>query len=164
MTRERSLRRSMNERVIAGVCGGLAAYLKIDPVVVRVIFVLLMVFGGGGLLAYIILWIVVPEDQPWKTTFSQPQPNVGAEDTAASNNTATSEANAPEKEVFAEAEFVPGKRSNGQLITGLILIGLGIIFLAAALLPRFSVGDFWPVLIIVLGFIILRPALKKKSL
>lgn len=154
----------MNERVIAGVCGGLGAYLRIDPVVVRVIFVLLLVFGGGGLLVYIILWIVVPEDQPWLTTFSPPQPNVGDEDPAAMGNSTTFEANATEKEVYAEPEIVARKRSNGQLITGLVLISLGIIFLAAALLPHFNVGDFWPVLIIVLGFIILRPALKKKSI
>ena len=57
------LYRSRKDRKIAGVCGGLAEYFNIDPVIVRVIAVLLLLPGGApGLLAYIILWIVVPEN------------------------------------------------------------------------------------------------------
>lgn len=58
---KRRLYRSPDQRVIAGVCGGLGAYFKIDPVVVRILFVLLFFVNGVGLLAYIILWIAVPK-------------------------------------------------------------------------------------------------------
>lgn len=52
--------RSKNNKVIAGVCGGIAEYFKIDPVIVRLIWVL-MVFGYGfGVLAYLIAWLVIP--------------------------------------------------------------------------------------------------------
>jgi phage shock protein C len=51
------------DRMIAGVCGGLAKYFDIDPTIVRVLFVVTIFIGGGGILAYIILWIVVPEEQ-----------------------------------------------------------------------------------------------------
>lgn len=55
--------------MIAGVCGGLAEYFNIDPVIVRVIAVLLLLPGGlPGLVPYIILWIIVPEDPRTKTT------------------------------------------------------------------------------------------------
>lgn len=60
MTKVKKLYRSKKDRMIAGVCGGFAEYFQIDPVVVRLIAVL-MLFWGGGFLAYLILWAVVPE-------------------------------------------------------------------------------------------------------
>lgn len=57
----RKLYRSRIDRVFGGVCGGLADYFGIDVSLVRLAFVLLFLLGGHGLLAYIILWIVVPE-------------------------------------------------------------------------------------------------------
>lgn len=56
------LYRSKKDHMIAGVCGGLAEYFKIDPVIVRLIAVLLLLPGGlPGLLPYIVFWVVVPE-------------------------------------------------------------------------------------------------------
>jgi phage shock protein C len=46
--------------MIAGVCGGVAEYFNIDPTLVRLAFVLVFLAGGAALLAYIIMWIVVP--------------------------------------------------------------------------------------------------------
>jgi phage shock protein C len=54
------LYRSRKERMIAGVCGGLAEYYGIDPTWVRLLFVLLFFLGGSALLIYIIMWLVVP--------------------------------------------------------------------------------------------------------
>jgi phage shock protein PspC (stress-responsive transcriptional regulator) len=55
--------RSRTDKKIAGVCGGLANYLDIDPAIVRVIFVMLLLPGGlPGFLPYVILWIAVPEE------------------------------------------------------------------------------------------------------
>jgi phage shock protein PspC (stress-responsive transcriptional regulator) len=53
--------RDPDNRIIGGVCGGLGAYLNIDPVIIRVILCILFFMFGVGLLVYIILWIVVPE-------------------------------------------------------------------------------------------------------
>lgn len=55
------LRRSKKERIIAGVCGGLAEYYKIDVSLVRIAFVLAFVFAGIGLLPYLVLWLIMPE-------------------------------------------------------------------------------------------------------
>ena len=52
--------RSITDKKIAGVCGGLAEYFDVDPTVIRLVWVLLFFFGGTGGLAYIILWIVLP--------------------------------------------------------------------------------------------------------
>lgn len=57
----RRLMRSRDDSVIGGVAGGLGAYLGIDPVIVRLVFVVLALVGGGGVLAYVIAWIVIPE-------------------------------------------------------------------------------------------------------
>jgi phage shock protein C len=57
----KKLYRSTNDKMIAGVCGGLGQYLGLDSTIVRLIFVLLALAGGPGLLAYLILWLVVPE-------------------------------------------------------------------------------------------------------
>lgn len=57
------LTRSKKERRIAGVCGGLAEYFDVDPVLVRVLTVLLAFISmGGAVVAYILLWIIVPEN------------------------------------------------------------------------------------------------------
>jgi phage shock protein C len=60
----RVLRRSREDRVIFGVAGGLARYLGVDTVVVRIAFVLLAVFGGSGILLYLVGLLVMPEERP----------------------------------------------------------------------------------------------------
>ena len=54
------LRRS-NDRIIAGVCGGIAEYFNVDPVIVRLLFVLSVIFAGFPIIVYPILWLVMPE-------------------------------------------------------------------------------------------------------
>lgn len=54
--------RSRKNRVIAGICGGLAEYFDIDPIIVRLIALILVLSAGAGLIAYIIAWIAVPEE------------------------------------------------------------------------------------------------------
>ncbi len=56
------LMRSRTDRKIAGVCAGFAEYFDIDVTVVRVVWLIVALFGGGGILAYIIAWIVMPEE------------------------------------------------------------------------------------------------------
>ena len=59
---EKRLMRSRNDRMLAGVAGGLAEHLNMDPTLIRLIFVVLTLAGGPGLLIYLILWIVMPEE------------------------------------------------------------------------------------------------------
>ncbi len=58
----RKLYRSRKNRKMAGVCGGLAEYLNVDPTLIRVLFVLLTVMGGAGAVIYLAMWIFVPEE------------------------------------------------------------------------------------------------------
>ncbi len=52
--------RSRKDSKIAGVCGGIAEYFKVDPTIIRLLAVLTVFFGGGGIVAYIIAWIIIP--------------------------------------------------------------------------------------------------------
>lgn len=58
---EKRLYRSRTERKLAGVCGGLAEYFNIDPTIVRLGWVIAIFCAGGGLLAYLIAMIIIPE-------------------------------------------------------------------------------------------------------
>ncbi|BCY09415.1 PspC domain-containing protein [Actinoplanes sp. L3-i22] len=58
----RTLRRSRSDRVIGGVCAGLGRYFDVDPVLLRIVAVALALASGAGALAYVIAWIVVPDD------------------------------------------------------------------------------------------------------
>lgn len=59
-TTQPRLFRSASDKVIAGVCGGLAQYFNIDPALVRLAFVVFALAGGASVLLYIVLWIAVP--------------------------------------------------------------------------------------------------------
>jgi len=56
----RPLLRSRKHKVIAGVCGGFAEHFNLDVALVRVIWLLIALFGGGGIIAYLVCWIVIP--------------------------------------------------------------------------------------------------------
>ncbi|VVB70295.1 PspC domain protein [uncultured archaeon] len=55
--------RSEKNRKIAGVCGGIAEYFDIDPILIRLLTLILVLSAGGGLIAYIIAWMVIPKEQ-----------------------------------------------------------------------------------------------------
>jgi len=57
----KKLYRNPDDVIIAGVCSGLAAYFGIDPIIIRVLFIVTIFFGGTGIIAYLILWVVMPE-------------------------------------------------------------------------------------------------------
>ncbi len=69
----KKLYRSRTDKMVSGVCGGLGKYLAIDPTLIRLLFVLITVLGGSGVLVYLIMMIVMPEE-PTET------PNVPPED------------------------------------------------------------------------------------
>jgi len=137
--------RNTTDRKIAGVAGGLAEYFMMDPMLVRLIFVVLAMVGGGGVLIYVILWIVTPEkpfelSQPVNQTSSDYQPKTEEPDFSAESQKAETPA----------AQACPPKR-RGSLIGGLVLITLGALFLADEFFPAINFGDLWPVILIVIG-------------
>lgn len=61
-TSYRRLFRSEKDRMLAGVCGGIADFLRVDPSIIRLLWVLFTLAGGSGVLVYIILWIILPNE------------------------------------------------------------------------------------------------------
>lgn len=57
------LKRSISDKMLAGVCGGLADYFEIDATIIRLLFVLALLIGGTGILAYLIMWLIVPKEE-----------------------------------------------------------------------------------------------------
>ena len=135
--------RNTFDKKIAGVASGLADYFDIDPLLVRLIFVILAFAGGGGLLIYIILWIVTPE-RPFElnqtqnnSTMQNQQPSYGDQK--------------PPEQPQQQKPDHPVQKNRGNLIGGLVLITLGILFLADEFIPNINFGDLWPVILIVIG-------------
>jgi phage shock protein C len=61
MSNEKRLCRSSSQRMLAGVCGGVAEYLGWDVTIVRVVWIILTLAGGSGVLLYVILWLAMPQ-------------------------------------------------------------------------------------------------------
>ena len=70
-TETQKLYRSRDDRMIGGVCGGLGEFFGIDPTWMRLLFVLLTIFGGSGVLVYLVMLLIVPEE-PLDVTSSSP--------------------------------------------------------------------------------------------
>jgi phage shock protein C len=68
MSQIKRLYRSRTDRQVAGVCGGIADYFNIDPTIVRILWVIFAIAGGPGLIVYIILAIVIPEEPEFVQT------------------------------------------------------------------------------------------------
>ncbi len=151
------LYRSVTDRKIAGVAGGLAEYFSMDPLLVRLIFVLLAFAYGTSILIYLVLWIVTPE-KPFDFARMASQPSADPPQPAQPSNPA---------ETPKTTDPFPPKKSNkkGSLIGGLILITLGTLFLVDEFIPNIDFGDLWPVILIVIGAGILINAFtgKKKN-
>ena len=57
------LYRSKKNKIIAGVCAGIGEYFEVDPVLIRLLWIVFTLMGGAGILAYVIAWIIIPEEK-----------------------------------------------------------------------------------------------------
>ena len=62
MAKIKKLYRSKKDKIIGGVCGGIGKYLKTDPTLIRLLCIFAILLWGAGLFAYIIAWIIIPEE------------------------------------------------------------------------------------------------------
>lgn len=157
----KKLYRSNTDKMIGGVSGGIAEYFEIDPTIVRILFVLAVFFGGGGLIAYIILWIIVPEKPYVFPGTQQTQYENQSEFTQSKQESETKGANSePIKDQFDYATFQQKQKSNTGSVAGIVLVVIGALFLLNNFIPRFNFGDFWPFILIAIGIGLLLNAKK----
>ncbi len=198
------LYRSRRDRMLAGVAGGLAEMWDADPSLVRIVWALLVIFTGGiALVVYIVMAIVVPEEDDGAGAWSQwptpPQPPLstpsapgaagepqapGVESAAAAAAaSATAAAGAPitaaspppvwtppyssrDQARAARREARAARRGasnyNGGAIIGVILVGLGIFFLAREWLPQLDFDWFGPLILVGVGVVLLVSAMRRR--
>ncbi len=148
----KKLYRSRQNRMLGGVCGGIAEYFNIDPVIVRVVAVAFFFMGGSALLAYVIGLIIIP-NEPFDLRASEKQPATpGA-------------APAP-----APAAALASSNAGLPLVLGIVLIFIGVVFLLHNI-PffnpfywrawHFARNFFWPSLLIAFGVYIIARGSKK---
>lgn len=143
-----TLHRSRQDHLLFGVCGGLGEYFAIDPVLVRLLFVLSTLAGGSGILAYIILAIVLPEEGAAAIRGR----------VALRTNLEQLQASATELGADLSAPSAGGHSwTRGQELAGFVLMALGLLFLAGNFgwLGWFNWALFWPVVLILIGVAIL---------
>ena len=156
---DKRLNRSQSDRMIAGVCGGLGEYLAVDPVWIRLFFVLLLFATGIGFWAYLILWIIVPNEGR----------TVGAPGETVQANVQEMADRARE---FGESiqRGLQGDRSPSEAgpTSGPIIVGLAFVLLGAfLLLNQFNLFGLlrwdvlWPSLIVLAGVALLISRLKE---
>lgn len=144
--------RSRRTRVIAGVAGGLAQYFNIDPVIIRILFVVLTIMHGMGPVIYIILWIAVPEE-PFAQAYGINPDNAASTD----GSTEAKFENINIDGIPVE----PKKTGSGRIIAGSILILIGGIFFFERFIPSFDFADIFPFIFIVAGAALLLNSVKK---
>jgi phage shock protein PspC (stress-responsive transcriptional regulator) len=145
---EKRLYRSRKWRVFGGVAGGLAEYFGLDPILMRVIFVIITLINGIGILLYIILWIVIPEI-PFEIAYQvKPEDQPLKEGTSDSIN--------PNVEVKSNGK--------GRIFVGAALIIIGILFFFERFIPSFNFEDFFPALLIIIGLALIWNSAKKRGI
>lgn len=153
---EKRLFRSRKNRIIFGVCGGLGEYFKIDPVIIRIIAVLLLIPGFfPAIIAYLIMAIIIPEEG---TVVNNPSE-------AVKQNLTEIKGTAEKLGQEIQQVFTPGQKPDIQpatrpaqnralLLIGAIIIAIGIIILLATVLGWLW-RYLWPLCLIVAGLLII---------
>ncbi len=136
---QKQLYRSRKHRIFGGVAGGLAEYFELDPVLMRVIFVIVALISGLGFLLYIILWIVIPEE-PIELTYNINKEEADAEDIQ---------------------ESYPQSSGKGRTVLGILLIIIGSLLLAEQYIAAFDFEDLLPIALVVIGIFLIWNSTRK---
>ena len=129
--RPRRLERSREDRVIAGVCGGLGEYLGVDAVLIRIAALILIFAGGAGLVLYAIGWIAMPEAEEGAPAAPGVLPDV-------------------------PPPGLPPRGTPGAVALGLVFVVLGVFFLVDEIWSDFLAWKYvWPIALIAVGAAVL---------
>ena len=141
------LHRSETNQIVGGVAAGIADYFEVDPLIIRILFIFLTVFGGTGIFLYIMLWLIVPGPNA---------PDTSLEATFRTNAEEIKERIQTIVPTHLNSQSAPNPTSRTWL--GWFLLLLGVVFLGDQL-GWFHVGSIfslWPIGLIVVGYLILN--------
>lgn len=146
--------------MIGGVCGGIAEYLDVDPTLVRIIWAISSVYGGIGVIAYIVCLIVIPENgSGWSAAAParshQPRPPEGQGNV---------EQMGEEYQTENGKDYGPAESSDrNRLLAGTLLICIGGLLLFRRWFYWIDLGEYWPVLLIIAGIIVIINGTKSRG-
>jgi phage shock protein C len=149
------LMRSRDDKMIAGVASGIARYLSVDPVIVRLVFVLLA-FSGMSLLFYPLFWLIMPEDPSGAVPGGQVFVAEGTPTQRIRINPSTS---MPDEEIPIRnadtSQSTAGDPASRQRLLGVVLLGIGVFVVLKLLIP--GVGSLLlPALLVIGGIWLLK--------
>lgn len=158
----KKLKRSATNKIFGGVCGGLGQYFEIDPVIFRIIFLVLLFFAGGGLLLYVLLWILVPLENITNNhqayTTPPPRPNFNKATDIHYEEMDNDSVNSNSE----NSENVKKKDKDKPAIVGaFVMIIIGALLLFNNLVGWFHFKEWWPLLIIAFGIFLLITTVNK---
>lgn len=173
---DKTLYRAKDDRMIGGVCAGIAHYFELDPTVVRLLAVLGAALSSGAVvIAYLVMWAAVPEEgSPAKggDTMTGESTHAPAGDPGTPAAPAEHAPPAPAAPVTAPAPPAPtvlppvppapprppAARGQGSIWVGIALVFIGLVLLVQLFAPEIRLWAFWPVVLIVWGLIVIfRP-------
>lgn len=150
------LYRSRKDRILGGVCSGLAEYFQVDVSLVRLLTLLIFFLGGVGFIIYLLAWFIIPE-APAADSTSTPS----AKEEERQEEREGGERSEPGRG-GGEAREEPQVESSGAAAgrtLGLILVVLGLVFLAHNLWPWMQLWYLWPLALVAGGlYLLLRPS------
>jgi phage shock protein PspC (stress-responsive transcriptional regulator) len=144
----RKLCRSDKDKILGGVAGGLGAYFEVDPAIIRLIFVLLTIFGGSGVPIYLVLWLILPKCKN----------SVGKEETGENIRENMDEMKDRVREFAQEIKVNrPKNQEDSRFWWGVIILVLGFLLLFSnfGLFEFADFGRLWPVVLILIGLAVI---------
>jgi phage shock protein PspC (stress-responsive transcriptional regulator) len=169
----RRLKRDTKHAVLGGVAAGLGNYIDLDPVLIRLLFVILCLAGGSGVIIYVVCWLVMPRDdevqgESFENAAPQDAPpgdRFAEEVREAGERVAESVRGASGKVVDNLRRSSAGDVGKGRLIGGLILMALGFLFLMNQLfsLDWLRFRYIWPLAIVVVGVMLFIQGMRSRD-
>lgn len=141
---ERRLYRSSTKKYLGGVCGGLAEFFQTDPVFFRVLFLIMLLTGGSGILVYIALWIFIP-----RRPYSLNENPSGIFDYF--RNDSDTDTMREAQHIWRNEAIKKRKRK-----LGIAMISIGVLILLNKLLPQNYLLFLWPLILILAGVVIIK--------
>lgn len=141
---ERKLYRSSTKKYLGGVCGGLAEFFQTDPVFFRVLFLIMLLTGGSGILVYIVLWIFIPR-RPYSLN-ENPSGNFDY-----FRNDSDTDTMREAQQIWRNEAIKKRKRK-----LGIAMISIGVLILLNKLLPQNYLLFLWPLILILVGVVIIK--------
>lgn len=148
----KKLYRSRNDRMIAGVCGGLAEYFNVDSTFIRLALLFIFLFQGIGLIAYLIAWVVISEE-PVDQGRKMPDDYYLEERNKSEKAEGFQEDYEREEEKDKDTSSKDNRR---RKLFAVILIIVGSIFLLDIWIPDLYWERYWPLILIAAGFLLLK--------